>query len=143
MKKITFKQFALFVCLLCAAMITVTATLAQPFVSMEAGNGIGINAGYAKGVVIQAGLNVPYTRRADKPHIFYGSLGYEFGNDFTIIPSIGISRYGMEINKTALLTSIEAGKNFTTQAEHYGRYYLYARHSVRMFYGAGLRIFIK
>lgn len=149
MKQFAFKmkQFALFVCLLCA-----TTAFTQPIVGMEAGNGIGINAGYTKGITVQAGLNAPYTRRADQPHIFYASVGYEFGNEFTIIPAVGISRYGitdfskndpLEINKTALLTSLDAGKKFKTISDHYGMYYLFARHSVRTFYGAGLRIFIK
>lgn len=148
-----FNKVAIIVCVVCVIMIFLTSKIfAQPYASMEAGTGIGINIGYSSGVVIQAGLNVPYTRRSDRPHIFYGSIGYEFGNNFTIIPSIGISRFGItdfskgnpnEIKKTALLTSLEAGKNFKTQSEHYGRYYVYVRNSVKVFAGVGLRIFVK
>ena len=143
MKKITF-----------IFLLTSFTAFSQPFVSGEAGNRLGINAGYNyNNVVLKAGGLFPYTRTTTKSNITYLSAGYKIG---FITPLIGISGYHTtefkelhgeinpkEIRKTVVLYSLELGKNFTTINNNSYRLYLFGTHAENNFFGAGLRIKIK
>lgn len=131
--------------------------LPQAFVSGEAGTRLGINAGYIyKNAVIKAGGLFPYTRTESLSNITYAALGYQIGNKINITPLVGISHYHTTdfekyyaggdpktINKVGLLYSIEAGKDMTSGWGGSYRIYLFTTYSEEVFYGAGLRIFIK
>lgn len=122
----------------------------QPFVSGEAGNRLGLNAGYNyHNVEVKVGGLVPYTRNALKSDVSYVSAGYQIG---FITPLIGIAGYHVtqlrheepvEIKKTVLMYSLEVGKDFTTVNNSSFWVYLFGSHANDNFYGAGLRIFIK
>jgi hypothetical protein len=121
----------------------------QPFISGEAGNRLGLNAGYNyNNVVLKAGALIPYTTTTTKSNITYASVGYQIG---FITPLIGIAHYHVtkiktdpiEIKKTVILYSLEIGKDFTPISQIPCRAYLFGTHAEKNFYGAGLRIFIK
>jgi len=144
-------------------------SLPQPFFSMESGNRLGINAGYLfnNNLVFKGGALITYTRATQVSNISYASTGYEInisGEDdqnFYITPLVGISHYHVtdfskwvtggdpiEKNKTVLLASLEMGKKFSNYQEVfdwkvYGSYYLFITKAKELFYGAGLRLFIK
>jgi len=94
------------------------------------------------------------------PSIGYASIGLRLflsdEEDYSpvITPSIGYALYhatdfskydvGEAINKAVPLASIELGKNFMTGSMcPYGRYYTFVTYALKVFVGAGLRIFIK
>jgi hypothetical protein len=121
----------------------------QPFLGMEAGNRLGLNAGYDyHNVVLKAGALIPYTPTTTLSNITYASVGYQIG---FITPLIGIAHYHVteiktdpvEIKKTVLIYSLEVGKDFTTINNIPYRLYLFGTHAENNFYGAGLRIYIK
>lgn len=126
----------------------------QPFVSGEAGNRLGLNAGYNyNNVVLKAGGLIPYTRTTTKSNITYAGLGYQIG---FITPVVGIAHYHTteftelhgevdpkEISKAVVLYSLEIGKDFTTINSSSYRLYFFGTHAENNFYGAGLRIKIK
>jgi hypothetical protein len=137
-------------------------SFAQGFMGMEVINhGFGVNGGYiVSNVQIKVGLNSGFSHKAGVPNMVYASGGYQVTltnndeNNFSIIPSAGIASYhvtdlssyhsggdAIDINKTALLTSIELGKDFTLGNE--GRYYIFYTHAIQSFFGAGLKIYIK
>lgn len=131
--------------------------LPQAFISGEAGTRLGINAGYIyKNAVLKAGGLFPYTRTETLSNIAYAALGYQIGNEINITPLVGISHYhttdftGLEqgcdpkiIDKPALLYSLAAGKDMTSGWGGSFRIYVFATYSENIFYGTGLRIFIK
>jgi hypothetical protein len=119
----------------------------QPFVSGEAGNRLGLNAGYNyHNVVLKVGGLVPYTRNALKSNVGYVSAGYQIG---FITPYVGIAGYqvtnihGHEIKKTVLLCSLELGKDLQTAWGGDYRLYLSGTYANDIFYGMGLKIYIK
>jgi hypothetical protein len=144
-------------------------SLSQPFFSVESGTRLGINTGYLfnDNLVFKGGALITYTRTTQVSNISYASTGYEInisGEDdqnFYITPLIGISHYHVtdfskwvtggdpvERNKTVLLTSLEIGKKFSNYQDVfdwkvYGSYYLFITKAKELFYGAGLRLFIK
>jgi hypothetical protein len=135
----------------CLAFLLLTSLCySQAFVSGEAGNRMGINAGaIVHHMEFKGGSLFPYSRSTVVSNITYAEAGYQIGNNFEVTPLIGIAHYhdtvkGIQaINKTVLATSIELGKDFTTAANHYGNYYLFITQAHSFFAGAGFKIYIK
>lgn len=130
----------------------------QTFVSGEAGTRLGLNAGYDyHNLIFKGGALLSYTRTEKKSYVAYAAIGYKIGGDINITPYIGIAHYHhtdfekwyegicdpIIENKTTLLYSIEVGKNFTAPCNVDYRLYLFGVKSEDIYYGAGLRIFIK
>lgn len=144
-----FKDFAKAVVMILIFLLPLI-TFAQPYVGMEAGNRMGINAGMiVHNIELKGGALFPYTRSTVISNITYAEIGYKFGSNFNLTPMAGISHYHntvkgiQEINKTSLIASLEFGRDFTTAADHFGNYYLFASNAYKMFFGAGLKLYIK
>lgn len=141
-----FKDFAVTIILL----LITSFSFAQAFISGEAANRMGINAGaIVHNVEVKGGALVPYTRSTVISNVTYLEAGYKFGNNFNITPLVGIAHYhntikGLQaIDKTVLSTSIEFGRDFETAANHYGNYYLFFTQAHSFFAGAGFKVYIK
>lgn len=136
-------------CLLFPLLIAASSSFSQPFASMESGNRLGINIGYNyNNIIFKGGGMFPYTRVNTNSNVTYFQVGIKTA---FITPMIGISHYHVtrlkncdveDVSKTSFIASIELGKNLETAWGGSYKPYIFCSHSVDLFYGAGLRIFI-
>jgi len=135
---------------------------AQPFLSMTGTTkGVGFSIGFLdqqSGIEFSSGYHVPVLR-ADLPWLFNISVGkrillsHKEEDNFTITPSIGYADYSVKdfsqyeeegehpivkIKEIRAIYKIELGKDW-----HLGRVYITANYCKNVFWGVGLRAFIK